>query len=89
MKSLDLYHWIENIKSLMKDFAFSSFQHINRELNVEANTLSKLDLGTMNGRLQFNLFSFGTFALLEAWFCSARSSSFDDLVFVNFPFIFN
>ena len=60
VKSLELHHWLENTKSLMKDFSFLSFNHVYRELNLEADTLSKIDLGKMDGRLYFSHFSAGS-----------------------------
>ena len=42
VKSLELHHQLENIKCFMKYFSFISFNHVYRELNMEAYTLSKL-----------------------------------------------
>ena len=53
VKYLELHHWLENIKCLMRCFSFLSFNHVYRELNMEVDTLSKLELGNMVGRSPF------------------------------------
>ena len=59
VKSLVLHHWMESIKCLMNCFSFLSFQHVYRDLNVEVDRLSKLELGPMDGRIMFRHFSSG------------------------------
>lgn len=60
VKSLELNHWLENIKNMMNEFTWLSFNHVCRELNKEAYCLSKLDLGVMDGRIQFSIYSAGS-----------------------------
>ena len=71
MKSLELNHWLDNTKSLMKEFSFLTFNHVYRELNTEANTLFKLALGAMDamdGGIHFSLFFFCSYGLWSPFF---------------------
>ena len=50
---------MESIKRLKNDFSPISFHHIPRVYNKEAYTLSKIDLGPMDGFLSFHVFNKG------------------------------
>ena len=53
--SLELNHCLDKSKLLMKEFSWLSFNHIYKELNKMVDELSKLELGAMDGRIQFSL----------------------------------
>ena len=48
LKSLELSHWLDSI-FLKKEFSWVSFDHVYREFNQDADNLSKLVLGDMDG----------------------------------------
>ena len=48
---LCLNHWMRRIKCLIGEFTCINFRHIYREYNIEANCLSKLLIGAMDGFL--------------------------------------
>ena len=49
--SLSLDHWMRRIRCLIREFTYINFRHIYREYNIEANCLSKLLIGAMDGFL--------------------------------------
>jgi ribonuclease HI len=49
-----LMGWMENIRILITLFKNIIFEHIYREKNVEADTLSKKSLQVSEGRIHFN-----------------------------------
>ena len=55
--SLELNHWLVNIKIVMKYFMGLTFNHVYRELNVEAYSLSKVALGEMDGKIHYSFFT--------------------------------
>lgn len=59
VSSLELHHWFFNTRRLMNDFTFLSFNHIFRKLNIEADALSKREIGAMDSRLCVLLLSVG------------------------------
>ena len=59
VQSLVTYHWMESIRNLMKDFNFLSFHHIYRDINMEADSLSKKELGPMDGKIMFRYLFLG------------------------------
>ena len=61
VKYLELQHWLTSTKRVMKQFYFKTFNHIYREMNVKIDSLSKRELGVMDGRLSFSHFSTGIF----------------------------
>lgn len=60
VKSLELNHWLVDNNRLMKEFNSLTFHHIYSELNVEANVLSKLVLGDIEGSIHYSIFSAGS-----------------------------
>ena len=54
---MELNHWLDNIKDLMKDFFGLTFNHVYMELNYKADFLSKVVLGKMDGKLHYLLFA--------------------------------
>ena len=56
VKSLELNHWLVSTKYVMNDFLGLSFNHVYRELNADADLLSKITLGEMDGKLHYSLF---------------------------------
>ena len=65
VKSLELIHLLVTTIILMKDFTGLTFNHVYMELNAEANTLSKLVLGVMDGRLHYSLIFVGSIVRLS------------------------
>ena len=57
LKYLELNQWPGNTRSLMNDFNGLTFHHIFQEMNVEADSLSKLLLGNMDGIIRFTILS--------------------------------
>ena len=60
VKSLELNCWLVDTRRMMKEFNSLTFHHIYRERNVEADVLSKLVLGDMDGRILYSIFSVGS-----------------------------
>ena len=58
--SLELNHWLVDTRRMMKEFNSLTFHHIYREWTVEADVLSKLVLGDMDGRILYSVFSVGS-----------------------------
>ena len=54
LKSLELTHWLESIMLKKKEFSWISFDHAYREFNQDANDLSKLVLGDMDGLIHYS-----------------------------------
>ena len=54
LKTLELSHWLDSIMLKNKAFSWISFDHVYREFNQEADDLSKLDLGDMDGIIQYS-----------------------------------
>ena len=59
MMSLDLNHWLENTKLRLKEFKWLSFNHMYRDLNTMVDGFSKLELGVMDGKIQFSFHAVG------------------------------
>ena len=57
VKSLEINHWLVNIKTVMKYFMGLMFNHVYRELNAEVDYLSKVALGEMDGKIHYSLFT--------------------------------
>ena len=53
MHTIHLEHWLDKIHVLIEDFVEISFEHIYRELNMQANFLSKNVIGPMDGHIFF------------------------------------
>ena len=51
MNYLVLSNWMESIGVLIKHFYFLSFHHIYRNLNVEVDSLSEKELGSMDKKI--------------------------------------
>ena len=45
LHSIELHHWINRVKNLINSFQQISFNHIYREMNMDAELLSKQALG--------------------------------------------
>ena len=57
--ALMLEHWSRQVKCLIFEFSFISFEHIYREYSVEVNFLSKLLIGEMDGGFFYEEFRDG------------------------------
>ena len=54
VKSLDLSHWLDRILLKKKEFSWISFDHVYREFNKDADDLSKMVLGDMDGLIHYS-----------------------------------
>ena len=54
--SLKLFHWLKDSRRLMSEFNSCSFYHIFRELNADADILSKTSLGELDDRIHLSIF---------------------------------
>ena len=54
LNTLELSHWLDNIMLKKNAFSWIYFDHVYREFNQEADDLSKLDLGDMDGIIQYS-----------------------------------
>ena len=64
--SLELNHCLVDTRRIMNKFNILTFNHIYRELNDEADALSKLVLGEMDGRILYSIFSTRTCECTDA-----------------------
>ena len=51
LHSLLLENWMGNVRKLIYEFSHITFQHIYRELNDEADRLSKKGIGELDGNI--------------------------------------
>ena len=58
--SLELFHWLNDSKRMMREFICCSYFHIYRELNVEVDSLSKTSLGELDGKIHLSYFLNGS-----------------------------
>ena len=60
LHNLDLQHWVIQTRSIINSSHSILFNHVMRELNTEADHLSKLALKEEPGKIVWELFQEGT-----------------------------